>query len=172
MSSRPDSYVEALTPSVDVFGDGASEGAVRVNEVWRVKTVLFLFPPYPSPPFPASLLPPHSSLSSLILVPFFSLPPFFLYLPFLSPSLPHHYSIHAKESQARKRGLTWKWTGWNLDLGLPGSRILRKRMLFKPPGQWYLVSAAWENWYTLQQTVSWEHFLLGYTREVSFCRKV
>ena len=29
--SSTDSYIEALTPSVDVFGDGASEEAIKVK---------------------------------------------------------------------------------------------------------------------------------------------
>lgn len=39
--------------------------------------------------------------------------------------------------QTNERGLRTKLPGWHLDLGLLASRIMRNKLLCKPPGQWY-----------------------------------
>ena len=49
--------------------------------------------------------------------------------------------------QARKRSLSWNWVGRHFDLGLPASRAVRNKLMFKPHSLWcflwYLPKVLW-----------------------------
>ena len=53
--------------------------------------------------------------------------------PSLSLNLPSEDTARRQPSASQKEGLTRKWIGWHLDLGLPASRTVRHKLVFKPP---------------------------------------
>lgn len=102
----PNSYGEALTPSVMILGHGAFRKQFGLNEVLRVE--------------------PHEGFSFLIRRGRDNRS-LFLY----------HVKIQQEDSylRARKCALSKNQICQHLDLGLPGSRSVRKKkcLLFKPP---------------------------------------